>query len=232
MELEPKNLQYRTRWFCYLDLLGFRSMVQSKEIGIVVSLYEDVIRTIENEEESDKPLGIYRSWFSDTFILFTRGNSLLEFSHLDNAARRFFRSLIYSKIPVRGAISHGRLYSNQKNNTFIGEALIEAYEYGEKQNWIGLLLCPSVYAALEGTKLHVPERFNYRPVPLDVITHPSPDNVYAYVMNQATESGVNPILSSLSFMRRTSASQFAAKYENSERFIRKYARRSGQKTAI
>jgi len=47
----------------------------------------------------------------------------------------------------------GELYTQKKKNIFLGRALIDAYEYGEKQNWLGFILTPKVYERLKNTDL-------------------------------------------------------------------------------
>jgi hypothetical protein len=221
--MHPRTLQYRNRWFCYLDLLGFKDLVRTADVGHVIELYDDVIEKLMAGAEAKKPLGISYSWFSDTFILFSRGDSLQEFALLEQAGRLFFQRLILAEIPVRGAISHGKLYSNLEKNIFIGEALIEAYEYGEQQKWLGLLLAPSVYRRLNGSDLDIRRRYNYRPAPIQgVITHPSPENVFAFAFNNVTTNGANPLLSAIKRMKRKAGEPYRVKYENTEKFIAKH----------
>ena len=214
------HLQYKPRWFCYLDLLGVKEKLRNGDIGRVISTYEDVVDHLKSTTESKKQFGIARSWFSDTFIIFSRGDSEQEFILLEQASRRFFQRLILQKIAVRGAISHGNLYSNLEKNIFVGEALIEAYEYGESQNWLGLLLAPSVIRKLEGTTLDVRGRSDYRHAPTDgTITHKNPANVYAFAFRTGLVSGINPLLTAIRQMRRASEKRHRKKYENTERFI-------------
>lgn len=224
--VQARTLQYKNRWFCYLDLLGFKDLVRSVEMRHVIDLYDEVIEMLVEGAgaEVKKSLGISYSWFSDTFILFSRGDSLHEFSLLEQAGRLFFQRLILARIPVRGALSHGLLYSNLEKNIFIGEALIDAYEYGEKQNWLGLLLAPSVYEKLAGTELDVRSRYCYRPVlQAGIITHSNSENVYAFAFNNGTVNGENPLLSAIQHMKRMAPEQYQIKYTNTEQFILEHA---------
>ena len=230
--MEQKRLQYKPRWFCYLDLLGFSDRVRSGDIGVVISTYEDVVAKLRRGADPKKQFGISRSWFSDTFILFSRGDSEHEFALLELAGRQFFQQLILAKVPVRGAISHGELYSNVEKNIFVGQALIEAYEYGEKQNWLGLVLAPSVFRKLEGTSVDLRNRYNYRPAPTDgTITHPSPANVFAYAFTSGLVSGANPLLTAIRQMKRLAPEGQITKYERTERFIRQHSRERAREPA-
>jgi hypothetical protein len=44
---------------------------------------------------------------------------------------------------MRGALGTGQFYADKQNNIFIGSALIDAYTYAEKQDWIGFVVTPS-----------------------------------------------------------------------------------------
>lgn len=203
--------------------MGFTNLVRTREVGEVVELYEDAISKLEVGASTKKSLGLSYSWFSDTFIIFTRGDSLEEFTWLEQASRLFFQRLVLASIPARGAITHGKLYSNLEKNIFVGEALIEAYEYGEDQDWLGLLLAPSVYRKLEGTPLDVRSRYNYRPVPkAGVMRKLGSDGVFAFAFNNGTVNGANPFHTAIQRMRRAAPEPIKPKYERVEVFIEKH----------
>lgn len=222
--MSTRSLEYRDRWLCYLDLLGFKNLVRTDAVGRVIPLYDEVLQKLEVDAAPKKPLGLAYSWFSDTFIIFSRGDSPRDFTLVEQAGRLFFQRLILAEIPVRGALTHGKLYSNLARNIFLGDALIDAYEYGEKQQWLGFLLAPNVYEKLRGTQLDVTRRLNYRRVAeVGVVTHPAPDNVYAYAFNNGVVNGQNPFLSAVRSMRARAGEQHRQKYENTEHFILAHA---------
>jgi len=121
-------------------LLGFSNLVLNKRIEHVLPVYEGVLKIITEKAEPKKREGLSYSWFSDTFILFTNGSSDKEFALIERASRLFFQKLILKEIPVRGSLTIGELYTQQRKNIFLGAALIDAYEYGEKQDWLGFVL--------------------------------------------------------------------------------------------
>lgn len=216
----PKRLRYKDRWFCYLDLLGFTNLVRSGQVERVIPLYEDVIAELERHVAPKSALGISHSWFSDTFIIFSRGDTDREFSWVEQAGRLFFQKLILQRIPVRGAITHGKLYSQLERNIFVGEALIDAYEYGEKQNWLGFILTPRACERLTSLALDPGARTHYRPVLTPgVITHPQPLPVYAFAFNNGLVNGENPYLKAIRGMAAASPAHVQVKYTNTENFI-------------
>jgi hypothetical protein len=220
MESQPRHhLRYRERWFCYLDLLGFTNIVRTGAVEQVIPLYQEVLDSLEHQVAQKKKLGISYSWFSDTFIIFSRGDSDHEFTLVEQAGRLFFQKLVLGRIPVRGALTVGKLYSQLERNIFIGEALIDAYEYGEKQNWLGFILTPRVYARLEQSSIDLRHRIHYRPVGQPIITHPRPENVYAFAFNNGPINGTNPYLEAVRAMRAEVADSYKQKYINTEEFI-------------
>jgi hypothetical protein len=52
-----------------------------------------------------------------------------------------------------------------------------------------------------------------------VITHPSPQNVFAFAFNNATTNGANPLLSAVQRMKRKAPDAYKLKYANTEQFI-------------
>lgn len=220
-----KKLRYTKRWFAYFDLLGFANQVRTSEIYNVLPIYEKVLEAIAEKAEPKKSKGINYSWFSDTFIIFTKGHSAEEFALIEQASRLFFQKLILHKIAVRGALSFGDLYTQQEKNIFLGEALMDAYEYGEKQNWLNFVITPSAYKALHDIDLPMEERLNYRLVNnTNVITHHISHPVFAYAFNNGSVNGQNPFLEALNLMKSKSPSAVHDKYKNTIEFIEKYTK--------
>ena len=58
-------------------------------------------------------------------------------------------------------MSYGDFYADKESNTFFGPALIEAYHYGENQDWIGFVLTPSAVNQMAAIGLHANKMLNY-----------------------------------------------------------------------
>ena len=223
-ESKTSTIRYRKRWFSYFDLLGFSNLVREHHIEYVLPIYEDVLKIITQKAGPKEQYGISYTWFSDTFVIHSKADSEQEFALIEQASRLFFQKLILKQIPVRGALSVGNLYTQKRKNIILGEALIEAYEYGEKQNWLGFLLTPSVFRHLQNSSLHLERRLHYRHVNKPgVITHPHPQNVYAFAFNNGTINGRNPYLDAILAMKHKAGIDYETKYQNTEDFIRMHA---------
>lgn len=167
--------------------------------------------------------GLLNSWFSDTFIIYSGSDSLQDFAHVESAARNFFQLLLIKNIPVRGCISHGKLYSQAKQNIFIGPALIEAHLYGEALDWVGFCLAPSVEEKLKDD-LPLEQRTHYRKVSDRNILRKAPvEHLYAFAFNNGVVNGKNPYRKALTNMKADAPLEATKKYVNSLAFLDRFA---------
>lgn len=165
MEFIPPNKISRLfRWVSYLDLLGFQGLVQGSTIDTVLELYQTALSSLENPLRKRLRGAVRVAWFSDTFILYTNSGSRRDFALIEHASRLFFLELVRREIPVRGALTYGPLYANKKFSVFIGQGLIDAYRYGEGQDWLGFVLTPLAVAHLDNIRLPASKRLDYREV--------------------------------------------------------------------
>jgi hypothetical protein len=173
-------------------------------------------------------LGLIYSWFSDTFIIYSRDDSEREFAYVEQVGRLFFQQLILHQIPVRGALTHGSLYSQSSQNIFVGPALIDAYNYAEKQRWLGFILTPSVFKRLEKSSLALEKRPHYRPVTeAGIVCHEPSAPVYAFAFNNATVNGANPYVRAFEAMRESAPTYAHDKYDKTIAFAHQHFRAHG-----
>ena len=161
-------------WIAYFDMLGFKSSVNeyAEYPGIYnKNFYDRILEEIDREVEY-VPERLDATWFSDSFIFYTSEDSYESFVHLNMAAEHFMQSSSVH-LPLRGALSFGYFYADKVRGIYIGEALIDAYKYAEKQDWIGFVLTPqTVECLLKNERLsrflaHESEYKKY-PVPVKV----------------------------------------------------------------
>lgn len=223
-ELTYRPLRYRDRWFAYLDLLGFTNLVRTRAIEDVLPVYAEALKRMRTACKLGKgEVGLLNSWFSDTFIIYSRSDSLEDFAHVESAARIFFQLLLINEIPVRGCISHGKLYSQAKKNVFVGPALIEAHQYGEALDWVGFCLAPSVEEKLKDD-LPLRQRTHYRKITDRRVLRKAPvQHLYAFAFNNGTVNGKNPYRKALQAMKANAPLGAIQKYEYSLAFLDQYA---------
>mgnify|MGYP005725065419 CR=1 FL=1 len=222
---EFRPLRYRKRWFCYLDLLGFTNLVNDQNIQEVIPIYQKALSKLEQSASNKKSLGVIHSWFSDTFIIYSKNDNEEDFAHVEQASRLFFQGLILNKIPVRGALTHGALYSRSAKNIFVGPALVDAYNYAEQQNWLGFILTPTVVERLKNSSIPINQRAFYRLVTEPGIIKQEPTQpVYAYAFNNGEINGKSPYLNALRSMRDLAPESAKIKYENTIKFAQQHHR--------
>ena len=220
MEFESKG--DGVRGVAYFDLLGMSQMIEGKRYLAVFDAYQRAIERLERSSVDHSR--VHHTWFSDTFVLATTDDSGPSFTEVEQISRWFAYFLIEARIPVRGAIAHGHMYADFTDRIFIGQALVEAYLYGEGQDWVGYVLCPSAVAAMQRLGVPADRRLHYalwtphwsKRVPAGV-----PDKLPACLLGSwITLNGRNPIRARLQEMAaRHEPGKIRSKYERAVKFL-------------
>ena len=224
MLFHPEN--NKRRWLSYFDLLGTSNLIRSGNIIKVFSAYQHAIGRLSRWD--GREINVNQAWFSDTFILFTDSDSTESFAGIDLVSRYFSFSLIRRSIPFRGALACDEFYADPSARLYFGPALLDAYEYGEDQDWIGFILCPSAVQQLETVGLRIEERLNYTmyDVPFKRRSAKSQTKVAACILGEWIKpSGKNIIPDILSEMAsQHSSNRIIKKYSRSIEFLKKSER--------
>ncbi len=128
-----------TGYIAVLDVLGFKALVASDINNTGVIRYLQIIETALDNT------AIQTIVFSDSIILALHGTEPEHLRALCEACSNLMYALLTHEIPVRGAISYGPFAtSNIGGSAFIaGKPIIDAYEFEQKQDWIGIMLTPT-----------------------------------------------------------------------------------------
>lgn len=161
-------------------------------------------RAIERAKESnDFTASIGRAWFSDTFVLYSSDDSLQSYVVLELVAHNFFLGLVLDQIPSRGALVCDRAYFDLDNSVVFGRAIVEAYRYGDAQDWLGFIHCPSAVQRLRPEELpslldHVETAIPWSP---GRRPQGAPDRLPAFVIGRSGSlNGKNPFTDNLHAM--------------------------------
>ena len=207
------------KWVSYFDLLGFGHAVKNDDWANIVSRYSqalDEFTWLEGKTE-----GIGRAWFSDTFLFYASDNSFDSFRRIEQVSRFFIGGLIQKKIPVRGAISCDDFCFDKSKQIFVGKGLVEAYECGEKYNWLGFVLCPSAARRLPEIGLDLP-RLNYRQwnAEFKIKGGFAKESVWAYRIGaEHPTNGQNAHIGYVRTMRDRANEEHKQKYQNTIDFL-------------
>jgi len=136
----------------FLDILGYKSFISRNEpedaakiIKEVIyktlsTLIQDISKALPQNSENDIGVGyVLANWealiVSDSIIAWiplTEDLSILSkcsaWSAFIVCINRIQRDLFMGGLPVRGAISYGKLAADAENSLIVGKPLIEAYE--------------------------------------------------------------------------------------------------------
>jgi len=145
----------QTRYVTHIDILGFKALTgkDPQEAWKVLSSLASVrsyIQGIEVElldvgERKRIPERVFSVMFSDTIVLFTKEDSLLDLKLIILATTELFHKALFNCVPVRAGIAHGEFFFNISESMYAGPALIEAYTIGEEAQWLGIVTSEHVY---------------------------------------------------------------------------------------
>jgi hypothetical protein len=134
----------RNRFVALFDVLGFSERVEQHGArGLLDSYVEKVLQAASPFQDT---LGLIL--FSDSIVAYTADDKTESFEQVTSFASELLYTLILSGVPVRGAVSHGEIVGsdNREHGNFIaGRPVIEAYRFESQQQWIGVVLTPSVH---------------------------------------------------------------------------------------
>jgi hypothetical protein len=151
MPPEEIILTYKTRLVAFIDVMGFRELLQGN-IDILQSYYSHAYEFLEGKSSIYKltaPEDDFKRLFvSDSIILAV---TLSENSHKNlEVAARFFSAIallqyilaVKAKIWTRGAVSVGDLFIEQERNLLVGQAFVQAYELEQLADYPRVIIDP------------------------------------------------------------------------------------------
>jgi hypothetical protein len=126
-------------YVAFLDVLGFTAMVANDRDGERLEQYLNTLKTALKDDDGHTVEYVV---FSDSIVLTERNLETML-----RTCSRLFWSMLRQLIPVRGAIAYGPYIRNEVEGRGVfvaGRALIDAYEYEGRQDWVGIMLAPSL----------------------------------------------------------------------------------------
>ncbi len=132
----------------FLDVLGFKQMIDTLSLEQLATKYEQMIdnanalntklpqpgRTSETTNSYCKHF-----IFSDSIILIANDDSDGAFIDIVLFTWKLLQVSIVNGMPLRGAITYGEIYVNENKNIVLGKALTNAYLLEGQQDWIGVI---------------------------------------------------------------------------------------------
>jgi len=215
----------RNAWIAHFDILGYKNMLEnagaSVPILVLQSQIDDLIDSIKDSVNTfTESIGYFV--FSDTFILYSKSNLVNDYPALMTASKALIQKSISMGLPIRGAISFGDCVFGHNNKIIMGQAFLESHDYGEDQNWLGLILTPSASKVLLSHNLH-PTRHGFvnEDIPLRKLSS-ALEFVYAYIFINGSTNFKCPLLPKLEEMKHCAPEATKEKYSNTIDFIEKH----------
>jgi hypothetical protein len=128
-----------------IDVLGFRDLVGRDDELKRVAEYSSTIIDLLGKDNIPERLQFVL--FSDNLVVNTKDESETSFEQLVIACSNLAFALASQGIASRGAISHGsfiRSPTDRRGVIVAGRPIVEANDYQHRQDWVGILLSPSV----------------------------------------------------------------------------------------
>ena len=133
-----------TGYVALLDVLGFSDLISGRPGDQNFSSYLECIK----ESLDDESVGAIVPYivFSDSIVLTSDDSSVESLHSVVLRCSRLFGRMLAKGIAIRGAVSYGD-YSRATTGGGIfvaGRAIIEAYRFEQTQDWVGIMLTPSI----------------------------------------------------------------------------------------
>ena len=207
----------KTRWVAYFDLLGFGKYVKNHELNEIVNFYDIIRQNMRQIITGYKEKrGIKYSHFSDSFLMYSKTDSMTSFDLIDKAAKFFFTRLIEKKIPLRGAITVGEFYTHEHKNVFLGKALVDVVRYADCQDWVGFILTPMAESKISKNNYPLQNYIKCN-IPLNS-KRKNALSCFAFDMVKM-DNGNNILFDKIVKMKDKAPKKYREKYKNSENFI-------------
>jgi hypothetical protein len=214
------------------DILGFKNLIgqtdQEFPRAMLTGRLDDLLGTLDDQNVI-KHGRVECMVFSDTIAIFAPdlggGSPLRSYGWFSLLCTRLITKSVEIRLPLRGAISVGTSFTSTSPPIILGPSFLEAHQYCEDQNWIGLLLTPS--ATLEFLQAGFdPNRDDFvsdNNIPLRDM-RPCLANVRAYRFQNGMSNYPSPLLPVLDEMRCLAPSCAKEKYTKTIDFIERHYR--------
>ena len=202
--------------------MGFRSMIQKTDEEypriLLTSKLNDLLEVLDNQVATHGHLEYMI--FSDTIVVFAPDLKASSYGWFLLQCTIIMNKSISIRLPLRGAISVGTAFISNTPPVVIGPSFLEAHEYCEDQDWIGLLLTPSASSAVRQAGLNpLHHDFVFDNIPLRKMP---PEDVLAYRFQNGCANYSSPLLKFLGEMKHFAPDKDKGKYGRTMEFIKRH----------
>jgi hypothetical protein len=209
-------------WVCVFDILGFSNKINEAcndfSRLMLTSQLDDIFETLQSDIMTHGELEYIA--FSDTITIFSPNLEVSSYPWFLLQCTSMIEKSIDVRLPMRGAISVGTAFACDTPPIIIGPSFLEAHEYCEDQDWVGLLLSPSATIRLKNEGIEpLHHDFVNDEIPL---RNKEKTNVMAYRFQNGSASFESPHLMPLGEMMSSAPNYAQHKYQRTIEFIKKH----------
>ena len=217
--------EQKPSWVAVFDILGFKSLIQDAERSFPRSLLTNRLSELVEllEGEIGARARIEYLVFSDTFVLLAPDLEIQHYPWFLLICTHLIERSIQVELPLRGAISAGSVFISRQPQMLLGSAFLEAYEYQEDQDWVGLVLTPSAsgLARSHGLEPRHHDFVSDDAVPMRKLKSA---DVLAYRFQNGAASFRSPLIRHLEQMRHFAPEVAKGKFQRTIEFIDRHYR--------
>lgn len=127
------------RFVGFIDIMGFKDMVARDTHTAVYKKLKQISNYRKYIPDSQSAKGKTKYiLFSDSIILFSKGNSSSDWDSFSNSISVVYQSLLNDCIPFKGAIAYGTFTLDLELSIYFGQPLIDAYLLSNELSFYGI----------------------------------------------------------------------------------------------
>lgn len=176
---------YKDAYFAFLDILGFKSLVQKNAHTTLVELYDKLFtaqtiavadnlkklfqRQQERKGEDYTDAGLRMVNISDSILIWTQHGQPSALFEIVYAVSSLLGISLVQGLPLRGCITRQSFTVIEKNGvvSVIGRGLVHAYEMENIQQWAGCIVDEEIINYFRGIEKHFFNREAPSPIERD-----------------------------------------------------------------
>ena len=149
-----KNWENTTadRFVLFADILGFKDLVNSDRHENIVKKLEKISEAIDfisgehshnalKSEVRDLEQGQTKAIaFSDSIVVFSKGHTHIDASKIISDAHAIMHYALETSIPIKAALSFGKMTVDFEKSLFFGQPLIDGYLLHEDLNLLSVII--------------------------------------------------------------------------------------------
>lgn len=150
------NCHSGKRYISFFEIIGFKSWIEiegSKNVFDYVKGYLNMMiesslpnAKVNADMSVDVEVNLIDfAHFANTVIFYSKDDSSNSFEALVKSSTEFINVVMAGvSIMTKGTIAYGEFYVDMETNTYIGQALVDAYSLNSEVDWMGLCLDETV----------------------------------------------------------------------------------------